>query len=947
VNALLLRRAALFSAVAGLGLTLAWLLAGGGSRSRGPRSRLAVVEVPAGTDLHDATGIPGIRLVEATGIRVAPIQEIALEDGSRVPFRALVLRSGSQQPLPSGAAGVRRASLANPVLRMLPVPRTRAQLAASATAVPTSFSAPEGVLETGPGDAVRLELRGGVLVEAVQEGTPWTFKAERAFADLKDRSVRAPGAVSLSSGVVDAEGADLEVREEGRLLVLKGGAKGVVRKARGVRLGGAGVEGDTRFRCSGPFRLEGRAPAGGPAPERPERWRLVLEREAALEQDRGTLAADRIEGDLRRPRDGGKASLEELIATGSVALDGRGDEGTLRATGGRLIARPTKEGATEVSLEDRPAVRVRRGAEGPGERTVEAAGEGTAVVVLPAEEGPVTVHFRGGATAAVTDPAAKEGDPPRRRELRARTLRIAAHRDGDGTTEVKGIEARDLAELREGERRAKADRIQWLPREGGSGEGRALLEGNVSLSWPAAGVLDPLASGDGKAGAPAGDPGSLLLSSPGRLVLDLPPAEPASAGAVFTVEGGATVRRVAGEREVWRLTCAKCEGTLRPGTRELDALVASGEVRLAGREERAGGRSYDFRGETLEVRGSPGSREPRAALLRGLPGKPPSATFEGEDGRPFTVAAETLRLDRENGRLLAEESVRATGVLPERPSGGPAARGGRVDLACARLEARFAGGDAEGTTRLLGLEARGGVRLSAAGERLTGETLVHDAEKDTLELRGDPARVASRVEGPPGTPPLEDLCEADLLHLSFRDGRLLEARAPDGGLLVRHRARAAAPGEPAPRVERWVARAEGAVVHRPEETLFRGPVTFDHAALHLGDFRPRHRIEGADEVRVLHPAPEPGRPGRMERAFATSRGGRIEVSSDEDGWRATGVSSVEFDAPGNRLVLEAGQGLPRFRIDSKDGVSTGRRVVADLEARVFREWVGLGIEGER
>ncbi|HEU4395426.1 MAG TPA: hypothetical protein VFS92_07655, partial [Planctomycetota bacterium] len=793
----LLRRVLIFTTVAGLGLTLAALLAGRGPARKGTGTRLQVVDVPAGTSLQGPRGIPGIVLVEAEGIRIAPIEEIDLDDGTRVPFRALVLRSDAERPLPSTTAGVRRAALVRPHLRMVPKPKSRADLEDGP--VPTTLTAPEGVLESGPGDRLRLELRGGVEVEAVHRGTPWSFRAEQAFADLDARSVKAPGSVSVESAEITAEGRDLEVRDEGRVLLLAGGATGTVKDAGGVRFSGGAPRGDTRFRCTGPFRIESIAPPPGiPAGSRSDRSLLSLEGDARVEQDGGAIAGDRIRADLRRGRNAEEADFQEVRAEGRVVLEGRGETGDLRATGGRLVARPVKGRGTEAFLEEKPAVAVReKRADGPP-RLLELSGDGSARVLFPEKEGPVEALFRGGAVAVATEPP-KEGEatPPRRRELRAKTLSLDAVRREDSKTKVRGVNAVGEASFAEGERRANADRILWTPREDGGS--RVELQGAVTGAWPSAGAMDPLSGARGDSAPPPAEPGTMLLSTPGRAVIDVPPEGVDAAPATFLLEGGpggrSVLRRVAGEREVSRLSCGKCEGSLRGLDRSLENLVASGAVVLAGREERPDGRSYDLRGETLVVRGEPATGRPLSAELRGAPGAPPSVSFTGPDGRPLSVAAETIRLDRTDGSLHAEGAVRAEGVLPEGSGGSLSSGGGRVEFSCERLDARFVEGEVAGTSRLVSLSGKGSVWLKTATEFASGDTLLHDAERGTVELRGDPARVSAR--GAPGAKGLEDRCESPSLLLSFKDGSLQEARAPEGGLLIRHRAPAAAakPGD--------------------------------------------------------------------------------------------------------------------------------------------------------
>ncbi len=828
---------------------------------------------------------------------------------------------------------------------MLPVPRTRAEYAASSEAEPARVRAPEGILDSGPRESMVIEFRGGVKARTVRDGTPWDFEGENAVCDVQARTLRSPGAVSLVSRDLRVEGRGLDASETARTVVLSGGASGSVESARGVRIAGGAAKGATRFRCRGAFRILPLQAPGGPA-ARIERWRLVLDEDAVVEQDDGSVAARHIEADISRPREGakGETTVEEVRADGAVVLSGRGEGRDYRATGERLLARPQAKGNTDAWLEGSPAVFVR---EADGDRVVrdlEIRGDGTARLGFPAAEGPVEAAFRGGARAVLVEPAPSAGGPVRRREMRAASLSLAGLRTGGRPTRVESVLAEGEAVLGDGDRTAQAKRIDFRPLEGGAS--RTVLSGDVLFSSPAAGAMDPLSAlspaGEAPSAAPAS--GTMLLSSPGTVVIEQPAEGDRDAGMRFTVEGGAVLRRVAGEREVYRLTCASIDARTPPGERSLDRLLAKGDVRIAGREEGPAGRRYDVRGDVLDVRGSPGSREARTADVAGSPERPASASFARDDGSPFSVSARTLRFDRATGGFRAEEGVRGTGILPEeRTAGIGKGRGGAAELACGVLEGVLREGAAQGATRVESLDARDAVWVRTATEFLSGDRMIYDAAKGSLLLRGDPARVTSRHQGPGAAPKLEDLCEAPELRLLLRDGRLVEATTADGGHVVSHLAPAAAAGRPAPAPVRVEARCSGPLAYRPEETLLRGNVSVLHSEMKDGAFVLMDRLEGADEVRAYHP-PVAGQTGTVIRVTASSAAGRIALDTGTGGFRATGVARSDMDVAAGKVTLESSPGAPRFRIEKDDAVGTCRRAVYDIGKKQLLETVALILE---
>lgn len=933
----LLRRAAIFGTLACLGILLAALVAGGDREGGRSGPRLPVVPVPAGTEIRASEGVPGISLLGARSVLVSDARDIVLEDGSRVPFRAMVLRGDAERPLPSPGRGVRRVAIDNPGLQMLPVPKTRAEYEASAGATPLRLSAPHGILDQGPGEAMLLRLSGGVRVDLEHEGTPWTFHGDAVDYDLQAHTLSGPGRVRISSPDLVAEGTGLQASETGGTLVIGSGARGTVTGAAGARIGGGAGRGDTRFACSGPLRIE-RAPREGGS----STTRILLRDDASIRQEDGSIAARTIGILLASDpaaKEGGHR-IESVEAEGEVVLSGGAAERSFLARGQTLLARPLPGGNTDVRLEGDPSLEI---AEGPGGRRLQVTSRGPAALSLPEGKGPLRALFRGSAAASVLEPG-RDGGPGTRRDLTARTLHFAGDRgeEGAGTT-IREVKAEGDAELREGERRARAQRITWTPEpDGGS---RAVLSESVSVFWPGAGRLDPLGL-PGEAAPGSGDPGSLLLAAPRDAVLVLPPEGDGTRFTTVAVTGGAVLRRIVGEREVWRLTCGRIDGAFHPRTRGLSRLEASVEPRIEGREEGPGERRYQLRGDRLVVTGDEEGREPATALLTGAGERLRArASFTGEDGRPFHLEADAIDFDRRTGAFLARGDVRGTGVLPERSGAGPA--GGAADLACASLTGVLDRGASQGSTRVRWLEAREKVWVRTASEFASGERLRWEAGEGSILLHGSPARVTARSGA--AALGLEDAFEAPTLRLLLAEGRLEEARADGGGLFVRHRVPDAPAGGAPPPAERFQGRCSGPLLYRPAETLLAGKVSLARAVREGGEFREKDRLEGADRVRFLHPpgAAATSGAGRVTGAEALSPGGGISVVSSAGKWKASGVSSVVYGAEGDTVTLEASPPGPRFRMESETSTLHYRRVVYDYVRRTVTEQVGASLEAGR
>jgi len=940
------RRFAIFTVVAGLGIALAALLGRGPGTRAGPRPVLPVVPVPPGTDFQGTAGIPGISLVDAKGIVASEVKSVPLPDGTTVPFRPVLLRASSERPLPSPAPGVRRMALTDPELLLLPVPRTREEYEASAGARPTRLTAPAGTLDQGPGEASTVHLRGGARMETEREGTPWTFEGEEARVSLPSRDVRAPGPVSLESADLRAKGRDLDLSEAAGTVRLSGGATGAVARSAGVRLGSGAGGGEIRFSCTGPFEIRRlQPPRGDPGPaDGLERYRIALERDAGLEQGDGRLTAPRIEVDIARSPGGKEAARAEAVrGEGGAVLTGGREGRDFAARGERLQALPRPDGTTEVHLQGDPSLDVRETA-GPEERRrLRVEGRGPADLLLPREAGEVRASFRGGASAVLREPPPAEGAPPVQRTMRARSLTLEGRRaSSSAPTEIREVRAEGDASMEEEDRRARGGSIAWTPAEGGAS--RTVLRDAVEVVWPAAGLLDPVA-----AVAPGKDPGpgtgSLLLSAPGEVVLDAPAEGDASRGASLSVPGASVLRRVAGEREIYRLTSARLESALHPGNRGIARLDAAGDARLEGREEGPGGRRYDLRGDRLIVLGAPGTGEAQTAEILGTPGGTRGfASFLGDDGKPMTVTADRLRLDRTTGTFRAEGSVRGSGVLPESAGGGglPASRG-PAEIACRAMDGLLVPGAKEGTTRVKSLEAREEVWLRTDAEYASGDRLVWEPDPAAAILTGDPARVTARSAA--ARKDLEDRCEAPELRIRLREGRLEEARADGGGRFVRHRLTPAAPGaKEAPPPERLEAACRGPLAYAPSGTTLEDRVSLVRSVFEGGAFVEKDRMEGADRALVSHPPAADGTAGRLATAAAESASASLVVTSAA-GWKATGVSRVETASAGDSLVLESSARFPRFRVEGGGTVQSYRRVVYDYAKRIFTEQAGATVEG--
>lgn len=938
-----LRPAAIFTTVAALGIALAALLGRGPGGPGGPRPELPVVSVPPGTDIRGTAGIPGVSLVDAKGVVASEVKTIVLADGARVPFRPVLLRAAAERPLPPPAPGIRRVALEEPELLLLPVPRTREEYEASATAHPTRLTAPSGVLDQGPGEASTIRLRGGARMDTERRGTPWSFRGEEAEVRLPSRDIRAPGPVSIESAALRAKGRTLEASESDGTIRIVEGAAGSVTRSGGADLGGGGDASEIRFSCAGPCTVV-QLPAASRG-DGLERFRITLERDAVLEQGDGRLAAPRIEVDLSRPPGGGEeARPEEIRAAGGALLTGGREGRDFASRADRLRARPRPDGSTEIRLEGEPSLDLRESAGGEERRTLRVEGRGPADLLLPREGGEVRASFRGGASATLREPATEPGAPPVLRTLRARDLHLLGDRAGaSAPTVVREVRAEGDAESAEGASRARAGTIVWTPVEGGGSRTRLL--GAVTAAVPAAGALDPVAAAAPGKPRPAGGEGTLLLSAPHEATIDAPPEGDASRGAAMTVTGGAVLRRVLGEQEIYRLTCADLSAALHPGNRAIDRLVASGDARLEGREEGPGGRRYDFRGDRLTVTGDAGTGEARTAEILGTPGGNRAvASFPGEDGGPLSVAADVLRLDRSTGALRAEGAVRGTGVLPESRGPGPApAARGPAEIACRTLDGVLEAGEKPGTTRARSLEARDEVWLKTETEYASGDRLRWDRDPGEAVLTGDPARVTSRPSAP--VKGLEDLCEAPRLRILVRGGRLEAARAEGGGRFVRHRFPPAAPGaKEAPPAERVEARCRGPLAYAPAGTSLAEGVTLVRCVLQDGAWVEKDRMEGADRARLSHPQDADGSAGRLAAAEAESDGAGLSVASSA-GWRATGVSRASM--AGATIVLESSARHPRFRIEGGGTTQAYRRVVYDYDKAIFTEQVGATVEGGR
>ena len=254
-------------------------------------------------------------------------------------------------------------------------------------------------------------------------------------------------------------------------------------------------------------------------------------------------------------------------------------------------------------------------------------------------------------------------------------------------------------------------------------------------------------------------------------------------------------------------------------------------------------------------------------------------------------------------------------------------------------------GDASGSTRVVSLDARDAVWIRTATQYVSGDRLVHDAAKGTLLLTGDPARVTARAEKTPRDLKLEDACEAPALLLVLADGNLVEARSEDGGRVAYHAVPRTEAGKAPPPPERIEARCSGPLVHRPGETILSGKVTAAQSAWTGGAFVPVNRIEGADEVRVLHP-PATGQAGRLNRVTASSAGGRITVEARNDGggFTAEGVSRADIDLLAKTVIVESSPNAPRVRIRTAEVVGTCRRAIFDYERGVLVETLAMTME---
>ncbi len=936
----LLRRGLIFSTIVGLGLLLAHLL----DADRGvtpPRPVLPVVDVPPGAPIVGNGGRTLLQFHWAKGSDVGPVEEISLDDGSTVPFRASRIRAASAAPLPSPSREVARQALESPSLVMRPRPRTRAAFEAPGGDA-TVISARRGILEQGPGNVQRLFLEEDVVAEVLRAEAAWVFRSARADVELASRVLRAPGPVTVVSDGVALEGRDL-VAEDGRHAAsLTGPGRGSVEGEAGVRIGGTGADEPVRFAWADRLDLEEvPSPPGAPAAVR---YRLLLSGSAELVQGDSRLRGRRITALLllRSGAGGGapaRPSVEELVAEEDVLLEaGREEPGGsrgLRAEGRRFRAVGGPGGTTVATLEGDPRLRVVEFRDGVATSTVGVASREPAVFTIPADRSSIAGRFPGAAAAWQEIPG-RDGGPAARRDLRADVLTMVADRRGaDGEYTPRELIAEGAATMEEGARRAAARRIRLSPTEDGGSA--ALLEGDVAASLPAAGAMDPLSAlEDPAAGNGAGDPGSLLVTSPGTVEVMFPRA----GGGSVVARGGALVRRVAAEREIYRLAAEMLQVDLAGPRRTVRLLDARGGARLVGEGEGRGRRRYDLAGERILVTASDGEDRPDAARVDGGPAGGAVLVLRGRDEQPLRIEGSVLRFARATGRFRAEGPVSGEGVLPDRAGAKDGPRG-PVRLRSGALEGILLEGDA-GRSEISALHASAGVRVEAGGDSAEGDTLDYDRAADAFLLRGSPARVAVAPRQGVADPALRDQCEAPVLRLTLENGVVKDARADSGGVYVGHRsspAAASAPSGTAATLERIRAACTGPLVHTPAASSLEGSVTVTRWGLRNGTWEEWETLSGVDRLDVRPAAA--GDPAARVAATAVSSAARISAGDARSGWIARGVSRIVLD--GDRVVLEALPGSPRFRVDHASSAHEYRRVIYDRTSGTFVEAVGASV----
>lgn len=937
----LLRKAAIFAAVAGLGFLLVRMVESPADPGQEQRPRIGSTgstgttqERKPTTDIGDLVGL-GER------IETRSVKEIQLEDGSRVAFEEALLWGASWESLPAADDRVRRMRIVAPVVHLREKPRTRADLDRAVVPV-TTVRAERGLLEHGPDGRSRLLLEGAVEAEILREGTPWTFHAGTATLDMETGLLIAPGTVRLVSEGVEVTGKDLRASDRERTATLQSDTAGTLRGARGARVGGGGGDEPLHFRCTGPFDILDTAPEG---PGEPGRTRIRLKDAVHLEQGDGTLAGDNVVLLLARTStastDAGetrKADVESILAEGNVRMDAGRDmkelsgRRSLHAEADRLEAFPLPAGGTASRLMGEPKVRIEEVLDG---RTVSImdvmSGEPARIVTGP-DGDDMEATFPGGARGRQWLPGMGPDGTDLTRDITARELRLHGRREGGsgGAYRPTDVVALQEARFEEGERTASADRLRFEPLpDGGS---RVKAEGNVAIHWPSAGGLDPLGPLGEAAVPPGDDPGSLLLRSPGTVTLEAPRA----GGGMLLVEGGALVRRVVGEREMWSLGASTLQVDLLENRGGVGLLDARGGARLAGKGEGAGERAYDFTGDRIVVRNTGLSDRPDAARLDGVPAR---ALLSGEDGRPLLLEAPVLHFNRTTGAFSAEGPVRGSGVLPD--SGGATAAGGNgprpVTLEAGGLSGRFEAMAEGGRSKLAELNAFGNVVLGTSSETAEGATLKHDGATGVTVLRGEPARVRSGSMAFPDAGPLVDLCEAPELTVTFAGGEIASASAVGGGRFVRHRV--APPGDTSsPPVERLEANCDGPMTYGSGETTLKEKVRIVRHAWEKGAFVERENLSGADMASALYSRGVAGSAGLVS-ATAVSSAGSLRVQSLERGWDATGVSKAFVEPGKDEVRLEALPGS-RFQFEREGLATQCRSVIFDYRKDVFKEIVG-------
>ncbi|MHC4470601.1 MAG: hypothetical protein ACYS99_06515, partial [Planctomycetota bacterium] len=653
-------------------------------------------------------------------------------------------------------------------------------------------------------------LSDGVRVLSREEGRVSRLLAEDATCFPAERRVTSRGRVELSSDEFVIRGEDLEGDAALATFTVRRDIEVILPTS--VLLGEEATDGprETRITAAGPLLVERREDVekGRPIPTRVDLANgveVLQEGESPGYQQR--LTAQTLQLDLVvRPSATANGSQRPVTVT-EVRADGAVEllsGTTTRARAERLTVTRTDEEQRAV-MSGNPSLHH----EGP----LAPAGEGGEPGSLDVRAGTSATWTRTAATGA--DRTVFTGGVHARREteggdiltLDARTLTLDRHPEKGASILAEGD-----ARFATGETEGRADRIRWH-REGET-KSVLRLEGSPRAELLAGAGFEPFGTAPTR-DAPAGDAqAKFVLSCRDSMVLTK-----SGAARNFSMAGGCVTRKLVDDVETFRVTAERMEAALEG--EEVKSLGADGSVVAWGRDEAGGTGRYAGKGESFRFVEDQG----KASFV----GSPSEARFAETEDRENVVRAARLTFDRSSREVTAEDGVRATVHLAERPGAETHA----YTLSCDRLvvvpaaKKPDAGKGVAG--RIESLTATGRVVLEGAGQTATGEKLTYGVEEEgLLLLSGDPA-VVTREQVLRGTRH-RDTFSSRVFRLKLAGREIRSFTCPKGGSFILHRISGAMPGVAAePRDEK-----DDAPVERLSGTC-EGPFSFDGSTVRMTD----------------------------------------------------------------------------------------------------------------